>query len=99
MADIFKCQLLMDMFFRNIYNNLNLGSTIKLRDGMARKVYNNITVSAVPLGWHVWPEESEDEVYQNIFVISGKVPSAGQPTEQFVRPINYVKVARCHLTM
>jgi len=70
-----------------IYNNLNLGSTIKLRDGMARKVYNNITVSAVPLGWHVWPEESEDEIYQNIFVISGSVPGSDEPTGQFVRPI------------
>lgn len=73
--------------YYDIYNNLNLGSTIKLRDGMTRRVYNNITVSAVPLGWHVWPEESEDEIYQNIFVISGAVPGTGQPTKQFVRPI------------
>ncbi len=73
--------------YYDIYNNLNLGSTIKLRDGMARRVYNNITVSAVPLGWHVWPEESEDEIYQNIFVISGAVPGSPQPTKQFVRPI------------
>lgn len=71
----------------HIYNNLNLGSTIKLRDGMYRKVYNNITVSAVPLGWHVWPKESQDEIYQNIFVIAGAVPGTGSPTEQFVRPI------------
>ncbi len=70
-----------------IYNNLNLGSTIKLRDGMMRKVYNNITVSAVPLGWHVWPEESEDEIYQNVFVISGAVPGKGTPTKQFARPV------------
>ncbi len=70
-----------------IYNNLNLGSTIKLRDGMLRKVYNNITVSAVPLGWHVWPEGSEDEVYQNVFVISGAVPGKGEATKQFARPI------------
>ncbi len=74
-----------------IYNNLNLGSTIKLRDGMGRKVYNNITVSAVPLGWHVWPEESEDEIYRNIFVISGAVPGAEEPTNQFVRPIGLPK--------
>lgn len=77
--------------YYDIYNNLNLGSTIKLRDGMARKVFNNITVSAVPLGWHVWPEESEDEIYQNIFVISGKVPGAGEPTNQFARPIKLPK--------
>jgi hypothetical protein len=70
-----------------IYNNLNLGSTIKLRDGMARKVYNNITVSSVPLGWHVWPKESEDEIYQNIFVISGAVPGKENPTDNFIRPV------------
>ncbi|AWW32775.1 hypothetical protein DN752_22980 [Echinicola strongylocentroti] len=70
-----------------IYNNLNLGSTIKLRDGMARKVYNNITVSAVPLGWHVWPKESEDEIYQNIFVIAGAIPGNEQPTRNFIRPV------------
>ncbi len=74
-----------------IYNNLNLGSTIKLRDGMNRKVYNNITVSAVPLGWHVWPEESEDEIYRNIFVISGAVPGTEEATNQFVRPIGLSK--------
>ncbi|MCB4807867.1 chitobiase/beta-hexosaminidase C-terminal domain-containing protein [Tamlana sp. 62-3] len=70
-----------------IYNNLNLGSTIKLRDGMYRKVYNNITVSAVPLGWHVWPKKSFDEVHHNIFVISGAVPGKTKPTEQFIRAI------------
>lgn len=70
-----------------IYNNLNLGSTIKLRDGMARKVYNNITVSAVPLGWHVWPKESEDEIYKNIFVISGAVPGKKEPTKKFIRDV------------
>ncbi|MRI01305.1 hypothetical protein GH721_12255 [Kriegella sp. EG-1] len=70
-----------------IYNNLNLGSTIKLRDGMFRKVYNNITVSAVPLGWHVWPKASEDEVFKNIFVIAGKVPGKEAPTDIFIRPI------------
>jgi hypothetical protein len=70
-----------------IYNNLNLGSTIKLRDGMARKVYNNITVSAVPLGWHVWPKESEDEIYKNIFVISGAVPGKEEATKNFIRPV------------
>ena len=73
--------------YYEIYNNLNLGSTIKLRDGMARKVYNNITVSAVPLGWHVWPKESEDEIYKNIFVISGSVPGKGEGTKNFIRPV------------
>ncbi|WP_430931157.1 right-handed parallel beta-helix repeat-containing protein [Saccharicrinis sp. 156] len=77
-----------------IYNNLNLGSTIKLRDGVLRKVYNNITVSAVPLGWHVWPENSEDDVYQNVFVISGAVPGKGEPTKQFARPIRLPSTAK-----
>ncbi len=75
----------------DIYNNLNLGSTIKLRDGVLRKVHNNITVSAVPLGWHVWPKDSKNEIYQNIFVISGAVPGKGKPTKQFVRPIGLPK--------
>ena len=70
-----------------IYNNLNLGSTIKLRDGIGRKVFNNITVSPVPLGWHVWPEESEDEIYKNIFVISGIVPGKKSPTRNFIRAV------------
>ena len=73
--------------YYEIYNNLNLGSTIKLRDGMSRKVYNNITVSAVPLGWHVWPKESEDEIYKNIFVISGAVPGKKAPTKNFIRDV------------
>jgi len=58
-----------------------------LRDGTNRKVYNNISVSAVPLGWHVWPEDSEDEIYENVFVIAGAVPGSGQATNQFIRPI------------
>ncbi|MCL5129576.1 chitobiase/beta-hexosaminidase C-terminal domain-containing protein [Algibacter sp. L4_22] len=70
-----------------IYNNLNLGSTIKLRDGMERKVFNNITVSAVPLGWHVWPKNSEDEIYKNIFVISGALPGKNEPTKKFIRDV------------
>jgi len=73
--------------YYEIYNNLNLGSTIKLRDGMSRKVYNNITVSAVPLGWHVWPKESEDEIYKNIFVISGALPGTKKPTKFFIRDV------------
>ncbi|EOR94589.1 hypothetical protein ADIARSV_2187 [Arcticibacter svalbardensis MN12-7] len=70
-----------------IYHNLNLGSTIKLRDGMLRKVFNNITVSAVPLGWHVWPKASEDEIYKNIFVISGAIPGNAEPTNSYIRQV------------
>ena len=70
-----------------IYNNLSLGSTLKLRDGYLRKVYNNIMVSAVPLGWHVWPDESEDEFTNNIVVISGTVPGKSLPTNTFIGSI------------
>ena len=70
-----------------IYNNLSLGSSIKLRDGMARKVFNNITVSAVPSGWHAWPKDSEDEIYKNIFVIAGTVPGKNTPTRNFIRTV------------
>ena len=80
--------------FFEIYNNLNLGSTIKLWDGMFRKVFNNISVSAVPLGWHVWPRASEDEVYKNIFVISGSVPGKDAPTDIFIRPIRMLENAK-----
>ncbi|WP_405562440.1 chitobiase/beta-hexosaminidase C-terminal domain-containing protein [Polaribacter sp. Asnod6-C07] len=77
--------------YYEIYNNLNLGSTIKLRDGMGRKVYNNITVSAVPSGWHVWPEHSEDEIYKNIFVIAGTLPGKNVPTKNFIRGVGLSK--------
>lgn len=70
-----------------IYNNLSLGSTLKLRDGYFRKVWNNIHVSAVPMGWHVWPANSGDEFYSNITVIAGTVPGANNPTDVFIKPI------------
>ena len=54
---------------------------------MGRKVFNNITVSAVPLGWHVWPKDSEDEIYKNIFVISGALPGKKVPTKNFIRGV------------
>jgi hypothetical protein len=70
-----------------IYNNLSLGSSLKLRDGIARKVFNNIQVSAVPSGWHAWPKDSEDEIYKNIFVIAGTVPGKKAPTRNFIRTV------------
>ncbi|WP_158281238.1 chitobiase/beta-hexosaminidase C-terminal domain-containing protein [Dyadobacter jejuensis] len=69
-----------------IYNNLSLGSTLKMRDGYFRKAYNNIMVSPVPLGWHVWPEESGDRFTNNIVVIAGKVPGKEVPTQHFIGP-------------
>ncbi len=69
-----------------IYNNLSLGSTLKLRDGYYRKVWNNIHISAVPIGWHCWPAESEDEFYSNINVIAGEVEGSAEPTTIFIKP-------------
>lgn len=72
----------------HIYNNLSLGSTLKLRDGFYRKVWNNIHVSAVPLGWHVWPEDSGDEFMRNITVVSGATPGSKEKTPYMIRPAN-----------
>lgn len=69
-----------------IYNNLSLGSTLKLRDGFHRKVWNNIHVSAVPLGWHCWPKESEDEFFHNITVVAGARPGGDAPEALLIRP-------------
>lgn len=74
-----------------IYNNLCLGSTLKLREGYYRKVWNNIFVSAVPMGWHVWPSNSGDEFFNNISVITGTVPSESSPTRVFIKPISMPK--------
>ncbi|MCD6354120.1 MAG: chitobiase/beta-hexosaminidase C-terminal domain-containing protein [Prolixibacteraceae bacterium] len=70
----------------HIYNNLNLGSTLKLRDGYFRKVWNNIYISAVPIGWHCWPSESGDEFYNNITVIAGAVEGSKFPTLEYIKP-------------
>ncbi|SMP43590.1 PDZ domain-containing protein [Neorhodopirellula lusitana] len=57
-----------------IYNNLMLGSTLKLRDGYYREVQNNIMVSAVPIGLHCWPADNSEDVFErNIVVVSGAV--------------------------
>ena len=70
-----------------IYNNLSLGSTLKLREGFYRKVWNNIHVSPVEIGWHVWPPDSEDEFYHNITVVSGARPGQQEPTTSLIRPV------------
>jgi hypothetical protein len=70
----------------HIYNNLSLGSTLKLRDGYFRKVWNNIHVSAVPIGWHCWPSESGDEFYNNITIIAGAVEGSEIPTLEYIKP-------------
>jgi len=70
----------------HIYNNLSLGSTLKLRDGYFRKVWNNIHVSPIQLGWHCWPADSGDEFYRNITVIAGAKPGETKPASDFLRP-------------
>jgi hypothetical protein len=69
----------------HIYNNLSLGSTLKLRDGFYRKVYNNIHVSAVPLGWHCWPAQNEDIFEKNITVVAGAVEGSTLPTQEMIK--------------
>jgi hypothetical protein len=69
----------------HIYNNISLGSTLKLRDGYYRKVWNNIHVSAVPLGWHCWPEQSEDVFEKNITVVAGAAEGGTAPTTDMIR--------------
>lgn len=68
-----------------IYNNLSLGSTLKLRDGYFRKVYNNIHVSAVPLGWHCWPPKSEDVFERNITIVAGAPAGHTEPTSVMIK--------------
>ena len=70
-----------------IYDNLMLGSTLKLRDGYFRTVTNNIMVSAVPLGFHVWPDQSDDVFQRNITVVAGAVESKSRPTTSLLGPI------------
>jgi len=70
-----------------ISDNLNLGSTLKLRDGFLRTVWNNIFVSAVPLGFHVWPAESGDRLFQNITIVAGARPGQLEAEATMIRPI------------
>ncbi|MGD8241023.1 MAG: chitobiase/beta-hexosaminidase C-terminal domain-containing protein, partial [Armatimonadota bacterium] len=69
-----------------IYSNLSLGSTLKLRDGYFRHAWNNIHVSGVPLGWHCWPRESGDVFERNINVITGAAAGADRPQTNQLRP-------------
>lgn len=65
----------------DIYNNLMLSGGLKLREGYRRRAWNNITVNNT-FHPHVWYENSEDEVFSNIFmfVYQGvKVPTAKNP--------------------
>ncbi|MCH6255192.1 hypothetical protein MLD52_01445 [Puniceicoccaceae bacterium K14] len=50
-----------------IYNNLILNTSVKLREGFNRKVYNNIMVNRGP-DFHVWYSDYRDEVTSDIIV-------------------------------
>ena len=71
-----------------IYNNLMLGSTLKLRDGFYRKVWNNIMVSAVPVGIHCWPKDNSDDVIErNIVVVAGAIEGSGKVSQTMIVPL------------
>ena len=55
----------------DIYNNLMLQGGLKFREGFRRRAWNNITVNN---GFHphVWFNNSEDEVFANIFMSQHK---------------------------
>ena len=71
-----------------IYDNLMLGSTLKLRDGFFRKVWNNIMVSAVPVGIHCWPKDNSDDVIErNIVVVAGAIEGSGKTSQSMIVPL------------
>lgn len=55
-----------------IYNNVCLSGGIKLRDGMLRTVYNNVTINN-SMNLHVWLKNSGDTITNNI-VTNGYIP-------------------------
>ncbi|MDF7809243.1 family 43 glycosylhydrolase [Pontiellaceae bacterium B12219] len=52
-----------------IYNNLLMNTSIKLREGFDRKAYNNIMINR-PMDLHVWFDECRDVITNNITVNS-----------------------------
>ena len=75
-----------------IYDNLMIGSTLKLRDGYFRTVTNNIMVSAVPIGIHVWPNDQSEDVFErNITVVAGAIEGRNRPTTSLLGPIRMPK--------
>ena len=56
----------------DVYNNVCLSGGIKLRDGMLRNTYNNVTINN-SMNLHVWLENSGDVVTNNIFT-HGYIP-------------------------
>lgn len=62
----------------DIYNNLLLAGGLKLREGFRRRAWNNITVNN-GLHPHVWYNNSQDEVYSNLFMAPAR--GARMPSE------------------
>ena len=62
----------------DIYNNLLLARGLKLREGFRRRAWNNITVNN-GLHPHVWYNNSNDEVFSNIFMAPAR--GARMPSE------------------
>ena len=52
-----------------VYNNLILNSSVKLREGFGRKVYNNIAINRGS-DFHAWYAECKDTVMHNITVVA-----------------------------
>jgi hypothetical protein len=52
-----------------IYNNLLLNTSVKLREGFGRKVYNNIMINR-GADLHVWYDECADQLHNNIIASS-----------------------------
>ncbi|MGD7654300.1 MAG: right-handed parallel beta-helix repeat-containing protein [Verrucomicrobiales bacterium] len=50
-----------------IYNNLLLNTSVKLREGFQRRVYNNIMINRGP-DLHVWYDSCRDQLDHNIIV-------------------------------
>lgn len=59
----------------DIYNNVMLAGGLKLREGFRRHAYNNIMINNT-LHPHVWFENSQDEVKNNILLVSYKPVSS-----------------------
>ncbi len=67
-----------------IYNNLMLGSGLKLREGFRRRAWNNIATQG-SLHPHVWYNRSGDEVHHNIFMLPHKPARMSRPYTDEVR--------------
>lgn len=77
----------------DIYNNLMLAGGLKLREGFRRRAWNNITVNN-GLHAHVWFNNSQDEVFGNIFMTSprcARMPSQTAKGKRIDENLYYAK--------